>query len=156
MSTGDPVGFWMKQYEAGGNDLSRWADKALGLVTSADVLKAYEGPIHKELMQGTGERVLTEVEYKRTSVGGPALMLLAMATECYLKALWLKQGNDLVKNGAYVSVLRGNEHRLDVLAAEVAKAGTISEPATFVLMKTGVTSVSVPEGAPVFEAENQP
>jgi hypothetical protein len=127
MTMGDAVAFWRKQFELGGNDPSRWADKAYALLTAANVIDSFKGAVHEELMDGVGERTLTELEYQRVSVSGVGPMLRAMATECYLKALWLQQGNELVKNGSYAKVLnKGNEHQLDVLASEVAKAGTIA------------------------------
>lgn len=47
-------------------------------------------------------------------------MLLAMATECLLKALWLKSGGTLAKDGRYTGILRKNEHRLNQLAKAVS------------------------------------
>jgi hypothetical protein len=127
MSKGDPVAFWRKQFELGGNSVERWADKAYGLATAAKVLESFQGAIYDELMaQERGQRALTEAEYQRTSVSGVSAMLRAMAAECFLKALWLKQGNTLAKNGAYTKILNGNEHRLHELASAVAGGGAIT------------------------------
>lgn len=48
-------------------------------------------------------------------------MLRAMATECLLKALWLKHGGKLAKNGKYLGVLKKNEHDLHKLAKAVSE-----------------------------------
>lgn len=122
----DQVQFWREQYDRGGNSIERWIDKARSLLDAANVLDAFHGSLLEDLMQETEQRELSDLEWQRLSVRDVSPMLLAMATECLLKALWLKQGGVLAENGAYRGILRGSEHQLDELAVAVgAKAGIV-------------------------------
>ena len=60
------------------------------------------------------------------SVDKVSHMLRAMATECLLKALWLKHGGKLAENGRYVGVMKKNEHRLHDLVEAVSQKGQIN------------------------------
>lgn len=40
------------------------------------------------------------------------LMLAAFGVECLIKAMWVKQGNPLARNGKYVPMLKNERHQL--------------------------------------------
>lgn len=121
MERRDQVDFWRDQFDRGGNTVARWIDKARSLLDSADVLDAFHGSLLEDLVQETEQRELSDLECRRLSVRDVSPMLRAMATECLLKALWLKEGGVLAANGAYQGILRGSEHQLDELAVVVSE-----------------------------------
>lgn len=47
-------------------------------------------------------------------------MLLGYAIECALKGLWVKCGNELIKNGRYIGVPNAGDHQLGQLARIVS------------------------------------
>ena len=53
-------------------------------------------------------------------------MLRAMATECLLKALWIKHGGRLAEDGRYIGVLKKKEHRLRELGKAVSQKSNIA------------------------------
>ena len=57
-------------------------------------------------------------------------MLLGYAIECALKALWVQQGNALIRNGRYVPVPGARDHDLSELARAVSFASTEPERQT--------------------------
>jgi hypothetical protein len=64
---------------------------------------------------------MTELQRERMSVFKIIGMLRATATECLLKALWLKHGGKLAQDGKYLGVVKKNEHRLHELAKAVSE-----------------------------------
>ncbi|MEK7764449.1 MAG: hypothetical protein AAB433_22990 [Nitrospirota bacterium] len=112
--------FWNQQFDMGGNIPAWWFDAAFSLRTAADVLDKFRGPRMFEI-KGT----VTRSDYEKQSVGRVHAMLLAMATECLLKALWLKYGGTLAKGGKYYPIPKTTGHRLDQLANAVSQKGAI-------------------------------
>lgn len=136
MERRDQVHFWREQFDRGGNSVERWIDKARSLLDSADVLDTFHGSLLEELCRETEQRDLSDLECRRLSVRDVSPMLCAMATECLLKALWLKHGGVLAENGTYRGILRGSEHQLDDLAVAVgAKAGLVFAEEDIELLK---------------------
>jgi hypothetical protein len=113
--------FWKGQFETGGNLPSSWFGSAFDLLTAADILDHFAGDIRGEIR----EAKMTRRRFERMSVVKVSHMLRAMATECLLKALWLKNGGMLTKDGRYVGMLKKNEHRLHELAKAVSRKGQI-------------------------------
>jgi hypothetical protein len=113
--------FWKRQFEAGGNLPGSWFGRAFDLLTSADVLDRFSGDLQDEIL----EAKMTQHRFERMSVVKVSHMLRAMATECLLKALWLKNGGMLAKDGRYVGMLKKKEHRLQELAKAVSRRGQI-------------------------------
>src|SRR5438876_7342628 len=121
--------FWKGQFETGGNLPSSWFDSAFGLLTAADVLDRFTGNFLGEIVKAMSsgrhhELKMTQLRYERMSVVKVSHMLRAMATECLLKALWLKHGGMLAEDGRYVGVSK-KEHRLHELAKTVSQKGHI-------------------------------
>ena len=71
---------------------------------------------------GVGEIIPDELS-RGYSVHNPRLMLCAFAMECYLKALWLKQGRELTKDGEYVGP---KSHDLERLSKELGVINKLS------------------------------
>ena len=73
------------------------------LLTAADVLDRFKGDIRGEILKDS-EQGMTQLQHERMSVFKIIAMLRAMATECLLKALWLKHGGKLAKDGKYIII----------------------------------------------------
>lgn len=112
--------FWNRQFDVGGNEPAWWFTTAFSLRTAADVLKSFQGPLISQV-----KTKVTRSDYEQQSVTRVHAMLLAMATECLLKALWLKYGGTLAKGGRYICVPRAKDHSMDQLAAAVSLKGDI-------------------------------
>lgn len=108
--------FWKGQFDTAANMPFSWWDKAHSLLTAADVLDQFSGPVADVF--SIPERYPQRLEYQQRSVIGVSAMLRAMATECLLKALWLHHGGKLAEAGDYLGILR-NEHHLDRLANQL-------------------------------------
>jgi hypothetical protein len=122
--------FWKHQFETGGNLPGAWFGSAFNLLTAADVLDRFKGDLRGEILEAMGsgghhELKMTRLRVERMSVDSISHMLRAMATECLLKALWLKHGGTLAKDGRYDGVLRKKEHRLHELAKAVSEKSHI-------------------------------
>jgi len=112
--------FWNRQFDVGGNIPGLWFDVAFSLRTAADVLERFKGPHMFEFKAN-----VRRSDYKKQSVARVQPMLLAMATECLLKALWLKYGGILAEGGTYHPIPKAPNHRLDLLAKAVSEKGDI-------------------------------
>lgn len=112
--------FWKQQFDLGGNLTALWVSSASDLLTAADVLNRFKGDILGEIVRDS-EQKMTKRQQERLGVSKVIAMLRAMATECLLKALWLKYGEKLAANGKYSGVLKKNEHDLHVLAKAVSE-----------------------------------
>ena len=112
--------FWNRQFDFGGNFPGFWFDAAFSLRTAADVLEKFTGSRMFEL-----KTKVTRSDYEKQSVKRVHAMLLGMATECLLKALWLKHGGILAEGGKYRSIPTAKNHRLDQLAVAVSLKGGI-------------------------------
>ncbi len=122
--------FWKSQFEKGGNLPLSWFLSAFALLTAADVLDGFSGDIPGEIVQAMhsgrqDELKMTRRRAERMEADKVSHMLRAMATECLLKALWLKHGGILAKDGRYVGVLKKKEHRLDELAKAVSRKSQV-------------------------------
>lgn len=122
--------FWKRQFETGGNLPRCWFGSAFDLLTAADVLDRFKGDLRGEIIETMRsgrheEPKMTRRRWERMSVETVSPMLRAMAIECLLKALWLKHGGMLAKDGRYVGVSKKNEHRLHDLAKAVSQKGYI-------------------------------
>src|SRR5438105_3585803 len=109
--------FWKRQFDLGGNLPGPWFDSAFGLLTAGDVLGQFTGDLTRETTEAMKEGdwqalKMTRRRYERTSVRRVVAMLRAMAVECLLKALWVKNGGKLAEDGRYKGVMRGKEHQL--------------------------------------------
>ena len=87
--------FWKRQFELPGNLPAAWFLSASDLLTAADVLDHFAGDIRGEIR----ETKMTRRRLERMSVVKISAMLRAMATECLLKALWLKHRGRLAEGG---------------------------------------------------------
>jgi hypothetical protein len=118
--------FWKRQFDTGGNLPGSWFGSAFDLLTAADVLDRFKGDLRGEILQGMDscrhdELKMTRLLWERMGVVKVSAMLRSMATECLLKALWLKHGGTLAADGRYVGVLKKKEHRLHELAKAVSQ-----------------------------------
>lgn len=120
--------FWKSRFDLAGNFPFDWSNSAYDLLTSANVLDRFRGDYRRELLEDTSKTGgIQRSLFERMSVVGVSAMLRAMATECLLKALWVKYGGTLVKDGKYLGVLenKSREHQLNELAKAVSTKGDI-------------------------------
>lgn len=106
-----------------GNKFYPWMLKARQLILSASIL---ENQCAKRKYFGVDlDKYEDELEAKSPSVEvhSVILMLWAMAAECLLKALWLKSGEKLIRDGNYNKIPDTNDHHLDTIAHAVCKKG---------------------------------
>lgn len=115
--------FWNRQFDIGGNEPAWWFTTAFSLRTAADVLESFQGPLMSQV-----KTKVTRSDYEQQSIKRVHAMLLAMAMECLLKALWLKYGGTLAKGGKYIRIPSAKDHRLDQLAVAVSLKGDINFP----------------------------
>jgi hypothetical protein len=108
-------------HESHGNEWYPWVLKAQELIASAEILRSecttrkyFPNDLDKyeDTMDSSGAKVFATI-----------LMLWAMASECLLKALWLKSGEKLVIDGRYRKIPDTNDHQLDTLAEALSKKG---------------------------------
>jgi hypothetical protein len=120
--------FWKSRFDLEGNFPFHWSNSAYNLLTSANVLDRFRGDYRCELLEDTSKTGgIQRSLFERMSVVAVSAMLRAMATECLLKALWVKYGGTLVKDGKYLGVLenKSREHQLNELAKAVSIKGNI-------------------------------
>jgi hypothetical protein len=114
-------------YDKVGNLAVKWELSAGDLLCSADFLRdirmeADETAIQQKFadplrIDRTGQPVSCEFR-----ILYPEIMLRGMAIECLLKALWVKQGNNIVENGKLIGVKNAGDHNLVQLSVAVALA----------------------------------
>ena len=106
------------QFERAGNSPDAWQSVVDSLLFASQVLtERYDAP-------DSNSSVVPTQNSNRTRLGGVELMLRGMAVECLLKALWLKQGNLLVKAGKFEPVSGAGGHDLPQLAHAVSLCPT--------------------------------
>jgi len=94
-----------------GNFFASWRLAADDLLIASQVLKERAESFDRNSL-AAGDPIPPEGR-----LGAVELMLKGMAIECLLKALWLKLGNTLVKDGRYVGVRGAADHDLPQLAS---------------------------------------
>jgi hypothetical protein len=95
----------VEQHTWAGNSPHAWESRARDLLAAATVLRQ-----HRESMDSNSAPAPTALIH-------PAeLMLDGMAIECLLKAVWVKRGHKLVKDGNYLGVPGAGDHDLVQLA----------------------------------------
>ena len=100
--------FWNEIFDLGGNLPGLWYEKAIDLIIAADHLgtfKSSPAPFKPDIR-------IPPLYWEKRSVFVVEAMLLAMATECLLKALWLKYDGRLAKDGSYTGVLTSSDPRV--------------------------------------------
>ncbi len=98
-----------------GNDYQYWKHTAQELFASSDILKRERERVEPTVKPGHPAPI--EILTSWTE-----LMLAAFGIECLIKAIWLKQGHQLARNGKYVGMMRNEGHRLEKLCR---KAGIV-------------------------------
>jgi len=88
-----------------GNNYRNWFNTASRLLADSATLRRKTRRIRNSLRHGAKPplemlTVWTEV------------MLAGFAVECLIKAVWLKKGNELVRDGKYKGILRNERHQL--------------------------------------------
>lgn len=96
----------VEQHTWAGNSPDTWRLCAGDLLAAAAVLRAHRVSTDSGSSGSTDAWRLHPAE----------LMLAGMAIECLLKALWVKQGHELAKDGEYVRVSGAGAHDLVQLA----------------------------------------
>jgi hypothetical protein len=88
-----------------GNAYQNWMHTAQTLFAASKVLKREHKRAYAAL-RGSGKAAIEML----TVWTQP--MLTAFGIECLIKAIWLKQGNQLASNGKYVPMIPNERHRL--------------------------------------------
>ena len=109
--------FWKRQFEIGGNLPGAWFESASDLLTAVDVLDRFKGDLLGDMLSDRDRDLKTTRLFERISVHKVNAMLLAMATECLLKTLWLKHGGRLAER---------KQHNLRELAEAVHRKSHIN------------------------------
>ena len=94
----------VKIYERAGNEPACWRSCAQDLLAAASVLR--------QRREKCPPDVTDDLVGSQWRIHPPELMLRGMAVECLLKALWVKRGNRIVKDGEYVGVPGAGSHNL--------------------------------------------
>ena len=95
----------LEQHTWAGNSPHAWESRARDLLAAATVLRQ-----HRESMDSNSAPAPAALIH-------PAeLMLDGMAIECLLKAVWVKRGQKLAKDGKYLGVPGAGDHDLGQLA----------------------------------------
>src|SRR6266496_4657471 len=94
-----------------GNDYQDWHITAHQLFASSAILNRERERVEKPLKSKPYPRPVP-LESRTFWV---ELMLDAFGLECLIKAVWLKQGHQLARNGRYVGMMKKEGHRLEKL-----------------------------------------
>ena len=100
-------------FDKTGNTSAAWVLAADQVQAAARILKG-----HRDQFDPTSLKVGANIP-DEGKILFPELMLSGFAVECLLKALWLKNGNALAKNGKYLKVKGAANHNLLQLADAV-------------------------------------
>lgn len=100
-----------KIHEGAGNLPRAWEGAAEDLLAAAQILKERHESFDRASL-GPNDPMPPESGVKPVE-----LMLRGMAVECMLKALWLKRGNVIVRDGKYFGVRGAGQHDLPQLAS---------------------------------------
>ena len=90
-----------------GNDYQEWIITAHALIAASAILNRERERVETPFKPGP-----TPMESRTFWV---ELMLDAFGIECLIKAIWLKQGHQLARDGKYVGMMRKEGHRLERL-----------------------------------------
>jgi len=123
---------WMELYDQVGNAALAWILKARALFSSADLLWD-----HYKAMPRKKKPNELEAAYI-FDMSNIVRMLRGMGMECLLKAIWLRQGNELMKDGTMIRrSLNTKAHDLYAMAERVCVPGaiTLSEDEGHVLVR---------------------
>lgn len=104
-----------KEFDKRGNDKIEWAFTADSLLAASNFLCQHSYHLKPD-WPSLSERFPTFDEIRVSDV---IIMLRAMAVECLLKALWLKGGGRLAKNGRYRKIPSSRDHDLVSLSNTV-------------------------------------
>jgi hypothetical protein len=110
-----------RDHEAYGNKWYPWLLKADELIASAELLR--DQCITRKYFPDNLDKYEDEIHSPGGKVFSVILMLWAMATECLLKALWLKSGEKLIVNGQYSKIPNTKDHDLCTLAEAISSKG---------------------------------
>ena len=95
-----PADFWDWAHEQSGKNPLAWRYSAENLLTAARAVR----------------KEVKDFGRMMPSLAAVEAMLLGFAIECLLKAIYIKGGNTLVKQGSYAHIPRANDHDLIQLA----------------------------------------
>jgi hypothetical protein len=126
-----------EQHERVGNTYQSWCLAADQLFAAARVLKRQHDTFDDEEWMASEVEILPD----EAQVFPPLLMLRGMGLECLLKALWLKQGHEVVRHGKYVGVPNTNQHDLVGLARETGFALSSEDDHLLVRLSDFVTHI---------------
>lgn len=103
-----------KNFDQRGNSFKNWIITARELLASAIVLRREREKVEEPKVAGVSKAPMECLTF------WVELMLCAFAIECLLKALWLKKGNQIAKDGVYCKILTKENHDLVALCQKVA------------------------------------
>ena len=138
-----------KQFDIKANLPLLWEKKGDELLTSAKLLWE-RWPIDK----GHEVNATVSQDAPERSIVSVFLMLRAMALECLLKAVWLRAGKKLAISGKYIKIPDTNDHKLETLAAKLAKENILKFDADEITFLTRLSLYNTGGRYPVFKDFN--
>ena len=88
-----------------GSDYRVWARVAQALFAASAILM-HERERERANLRGSGVAPMEMLTV------GIEPMLMSFAIECLVKALWIKKGNEIARNGKYIPIIKNEGHRL--------------------------------------------
>lgn len=96
-----------------GNSISEWLRKVFDLLVASRLIDNHVKKLRKSLFQA---RKFKPISYHAVD---PCFMLKGFAIECYLKAIWLIQGNKLIVKNKYEPIPNAEQHDLRQLSTAI-------------------------------------
>jgi hypothetical protein len=108
----------IKNFDKVGNSPTSWLSCADDLLAACHFLSKHSATLNHDWGTIGG----SPPDMDEVRIFGVIKMLRGMAVECLLKALWLKSGGELARDGVYIQIpgTEKNPHNLVKLAAKVA------------------------------------
>jgi hypothetical protein len=89
-----------------GNDYRTWAITAQALFAGSTILTRERERARENMPPGLSK---APIEMRTLWI---ELMLAAFGIECLIKAIWIKKGHQLARNGKYIEIILNERHRL--------------------------------------------
>ena len=95
-----------------GNDYRKWMHTAQALFAASTILTRQRERACAGLGPGPGKAPIEILTF------WTELMLATFGIECLIKAIWVKQGHQLARNGKYIPMIQNERHQLVSLCRE--------------------------------------
>ena len=110
-----------KSFDQRGNSCTNWIITSRELLAAASVLCREREKVEEPKVAGVSKAPMECLTF------WVELMLCGFAIECLLKALWVRNGNQIAKDGVYCKILEKENHDLVALCQKVAFPTNLAE-----------------------------